>query len=159
MLVRLCGFALCLLPLLAAAGECQMKDLKQARARWAAASIASYRYTFWRDPGAWSNAVSPVRVTVAKGKVVAAHTLRYHSRPGPEPDYDVSETGMEDIAGFDTIQGLLDLIQEHLNQPGIAVSRCTFHMELGSPMAYSYSMGNAFDTGVGFSITDLEILQ
>lgn len=156
MSVRLVALLLSVTPLLASAADCP-QALKEARARWAATGIVSYRYTLWRDSGAWTSYSSPVRVTVTDGRVTAAHSLRYYSLPGPELRFHITERELEDISRFVTIPGLLDQIAGSLQRPDVVTFSCTFHPELGAPLSYSYEIEGVYDSGSGFSVSDLEI--
>lgn len=103
MILRLCGFAVGLLPLLASAGECPTNALQEGRVKWAAAEIASYRFTLWDHPGAWTNPGPPVRVTVSKGQVISTRYLHCAFRPGADLEFDITERETADVAGRDTI--------------------------------------------------------
>ncbi|HEX4969441.1 MAG TPA: DUF6174 domain-containing protein [Steroidobacteraceae bacterium] len=148
-----------LLPLLAGADDCSTKDLQAARARWAAAKIDSYAFTMWAGSPAWNPSPQPIRMTISKGELVSAVSLRYYSRPGPDLAFDIVEGNSVDTKGRDyTIPGLLTWMEKDLQQQDI-VAQCRFHPELGFPLTYSMTQKFIEDGNYALELTDFEVLQ
>lgn len=118
--------------------------LADARARWAAAEVASYRFDYL---ALCYCGLVPVRITVSEGAVTTVEVL--------EPERVPGWNGPEGV----TVEMLFDRIEEGLALDPVEAS-VTYHPVLGYPTAASFDPEeNVADEEWGFTVTAFERLD
>ena len=121
----------------------EQQELETARAKWEAASIESYDFTFSLFCGECDPEAYPARISVRNKVVVLVDPLR--------SDNPLDETY------FDGVGDLLETVSVSVYDDELKVE-VDYDSELGYPTSYSSSCRNAnvADCGYSYEITDFE---